>query len=121
MERLRYGIGTGELVSSTQFTSSFGECSLFGDRGRELELYFYVNYHSIKIDASRGNGEFLKGLTALLSCNKEASGRLGKYMQSHFETIFSNEDELIKDVKQLYLNFHKKILADQREFTSCIF
>lgn len=121
MERLRYGIGTGELVSSSQFTSSFGECSLVGDRGKEIEMYFYVNYNSIKIDASRGNGEFLKGLITLLSCNEEACRRLSKYIQGDFEKFFTIEDEKTKDAKELYSNFRKKMLVDRREFMSCIF
>lgn len=121
MERLRYGIGTGELISSTQFTSSFGECSLMGDREKEIERYFYINYNSIKTDASRGRGEFLDGLASLLSCNEEAGKRLSKYMQGDFEKIFNAEDEKIKDAKELYSNFRKKMLVDRREYMSCIF
>lgn len=121
LDRHSFFNGNAELISSTQLTSSFGECSLMGDREKEIELYFYVNYNSIKTDASRGKGEYLDGLMSLLSCNEEAGKRLSKYMQGDFEKIFIAEEEKIKDAKELYSNFRKKMLIDRREFMSCIF
>lgn len=117
----RYFKGNAELISSTQLTSSFGECSLMGDREKEIERYFYINYNSIKTDASKGKGEYSDGLMSLFSCNEEAGKRLSKYMQVDFEKIFNTEDEKIKDAKELYSNFRQKMLVDRREFLSCIF
>lgn len=92
-----------------------------GDREKEIERYFYINYNSIKTDSSRGSGEFLDGLTSLLSCNEEARSRLSKYMQGNFEKVFNIEDERIIEAKELYSNFKKKILIDRKDFRSCIF
>lgn len=120
LERYNFN-ATDIMISSTKSTSSYGECSLVGDRTKEIEQYFFINYNLIKIDTSRGNGEFIKGFTELLSCNEEARGRLTKFMRTNFGLIFTIDDEKINDSKLLYTSFQNKLAIDRREILSCIF
>lgn len=119
-ERYRPSVFMGAIVSLSQSVSSTGECALFFDRAKEIEHYFIANYESLKVDASRGSGEYLHGLTSLFSCNDEGAKRIYKHVQSNFSILFDLDNAGKVDGKILYGKFRQNLLNNKRDFSYCV-
>ena len=58
----RYFWGASGLVSTSQFSSSTGECAAFGMNEEARQQYYALNFDQIKSDAARGEGDWMKTL-----------------------------------------------------------
>jgi len=77
-------------VSTSQFLSSWGECSFLE---QEKVVFFLENFDKIRQDSTKGNGEYLLAYSKLSGCNAEEGTRVMASAQRNYETLFvKNED-----------------------------
>ncbi len=101
-----HGSPTGFIITSTsttQFSSSFRECSMIGiyqnDEKKE-EKYIKKNFDQIKMAASMGDGEVLDSLYGLSRCKTWCQKDLFKnYLKTNYSTLFLSKNILINNLK----------------------
>jgi hypothetical protein len=66
------GVSTNGVTGSTQFTSSFGECAMFGYRsaGRR-DAFIASNWDSLREEIALGDGDHLAALADLSGCSPD--------------------------------------------------
>jgi hypothetical protein len=92
------GIGNayfgGQLTSTTQFSSSWGPCTMIGAAPLEQRRLFIAStIDSIKLDSARGGGEYLTTMASLYGCDKNGALDFGPIVQRHYLEIFGEEGE----------------------------
>jgi len=95
------------------FGITFGTSNCEKEGALFTEAYIHANRASLETDASRGTGETLERLSALIGC-KDAS-LFGSKMQENFEGIFVQNDDA-KEVEHAIL---RTIEADSELAQSC--
>lgn len=80
-------ITQGPLMTS-QSVSSTGSCRGIDFRNQYKLNYFAKNFENIKIDSSKGNGEYLSGLNLVLECGSENQSLFFEIFKSNFRRIF---------------------------------
>ncbi len=86
------------FISSTQYSSSFGECAMFGfhDMEKERQYYIAVNTADIKRDIAFGKGTHIDALSKLSGCTAGSAGLLGSALKSKFSQIQDLENDSYK-------------------------
>lgn len=81
-----------------QFSSSLGECSALSARESDKLEFLKENYHSLRIDSSRGEGEYLNSFISLYACDKDKLPKVKKMFQTNHQLFFQQEEnpKLIK-------------------------
>ena len=108
------GLGGGWFTSSTQWTSSFGKCSMMGLSPFERpKVFVAMNIDKLSVDSSKGNGEYLASFSKLASCDTHTSQKLpdrlqnnlkqiyGVDLQSSAEEVYNRISELVRTDKEL--------------------
>lgn len=73
-------------VSSSQFLSSWGECSMVGEVEKVRKTFIAQNLNYLQQDMAKGNGEYLAAYARLHDCNQKGMALFGKSMkQKYFE------------------------------------
>lgn len=109
----------GTMLSTTQATSSFGECSLLRKPGNTRLEFVKSNYEPLKIDIAKGNGEYLLAYSDLLLCNDESSLELRKKFKENYAKIFSDQSNV--DHTIAYIEMDKIITDNSRIRVGCYF
>ena len=83
------GVSTGESTSSTEFSSSYGDCDYFGLNQRQIqrEAFIAENLPELKRDIARGRGERLDILAYYSACNASATGQLAGALRSNYADL----------------------------------
>ncbi len=73
-------------VSSSQFLSSWGECSLVGEVEKVRKTFIAQNLNYLQQDMAKGSGEYLAAYARLHDCSEEGTALFGKTMKlKYFE------------------------------------
>ena len=86
------GLGGG-LISTTQFVSSWGGCSMFGQIESDKKVFLTDNLDKIRDDSAKGNGEYLLAYSKLAGCNSEKGGLFMTSVQKKYEDLFAKSSE----------------------------
>lgn len=79
------------IVSPQTSAISSGTSGCFEDSGAMAQLnYIETNKEALKIEAARGNGETLQGLSTLMGC--QDAGAFNSEVKANYQSIFSNEN-----------------------------
>jgi hypothetical protein len=90
------GLGGGWFTSTTQWSSSWGACSMVGASDFSKKTYFANNFDSIKLNAVTGRGEYLATLETILDC------KLSVPLKKNYQSIFDGPPkESYKKLKSL--------------------
>lgn len=79
------GVSTNNVTGSTQFTSSFGECAMFGYQSTDRrDAFIASNWDSLREEIALGDGDHLAALADLSGCSPEfydvyVDGLRGRY------------------------------------------
>lgn len=99
------GITTGQTQSATQFSSTYGDCSIWASNDRWMRREFYIaeNMGNIRSDVAKGDGEYLDTFLFLTGCPAEAKGQFSNLLHRQYSSLFNNEEYwgLGSDVDQL--------------------
>jgi hypothetical protein len=89
------GITTGTLISTSQFSSSYGECALWAANLKWLkrEKYIAENYNKLKLDSARGAGEYADSLLYLSGCSANVKSDFNKLLKNNFNVLFKDQKE----------------------------
>ncbi len=84
---------TNNIYGTQTFAMSSGTlgCNVDGTIVSHASLYVDSNMDQIAVDMSRGQGEALDALAAVLGVQKEDQAVFRQVMQQNFSTIFSSE------------------------------
>lgn len=90
----------------------------FVNNEREQRQFEYVvgNYKDISVQAARGHGESLVGLSMLMGCGEESEGALQKTLKSNYGQFFPESNA---DPVQLYKELKQVIKSDELLAQSC--
>lgn len=79
------------IVSPQTSAITSGTSGCFEDSGAMAQLnYIETNKEALKVDAARGSGETLNGLSTLLNCSDSAA--FGNEIKANYNSIFINEN-----------------------------
>jgi len=101
----KYGFLLDSLVSGTQFTSSFGDCSAIATK-EFARTYIVDNELNLKQEIAIGTGEYLLAMDEVLNCPPSIHANLNLYLQRKTPLILklSNEQffqEINKTAEQI--------------------
>lgn len=105
------GSGVGRVVSSAQFTSSWGPCSMFGMMKRDQDKMFIVhNLDKMIIDSSRGSGEYLQAYAMASGCEKTTINHFERQTKTNFEGIYGKD--AAHSPQEVYESLSRLIVKD---------
>lgn len=84
--------GSNFSTSSSQFTTSTGDCAMIGQVEHDQKVFLALNLDKIKIDAARGGGEYLEAYTQVAQMSKLDLQNYFAKVQRNYSFIFQNED-----------------------------
>lgn len=90
--------------STTSYFSSFGPCSMYGQADGMRAAFVDESLAPLKMDASRGKGQYLNALAELSGCPSDQYAKFSSAMQTHFEKVFpdkSDSKSIITQVDQV--------------------
>lgn len=92
--------GIDFTTSTSQWSSSSGDCSMIGEKSHDEKVFFAQNFEEIKIDVARGGGEYLSAFNSYSSCQGQ-----DRELQSNYENIFVHDMESsFKNLKKFSCN-----------------
>lgn len=97
-------LGEGWITSTTQYSSSFNECSMLGEAGHDRKVFIAQNFDKLQVDIARGNGEYLQTLAELYSCPEDNYSTFGHELKSHYEIIFNQSHKNKSTLDDFILN-----------------
>lgn len=102
------GVSTKSSQSSTQFSSSWGPCSLLasGEEMRHLrERYYAQNKDDFLKELSQGHGEHLAVMAFFGRCDREKQNLFNEFMQSNYAELIEEvqDDKKFMDKFDQYL------------------
>lgn len=74
-------------VSSSQFLSSWGECSMVGEVEKVRRTFIAQNLMYLQQDMAKGRGEYLSAYARLHECNEEGMSLFGRSMKEKYFEI----------------------------------
>ena len=116
--KCRHNVGApglaGMTSSTTQFTSSWGACSMLG-MTEQRKLFVASNIENLKTDAARGEGEYLNTLASLYGCDQISAHYLSNLLKTNYGKIFGNDnpESISADIDSL-------VLSNQELVAMCI-
>lgn len=102
-------------VSMTSGTSGCSEHDLVKNEKRSIH-FLEANFDHLRMDAAKGQGEFLAAFSETLNCDWQSLGRLGDTAQKNYGYIFSNSQNDSVGTLQRFRNI---IFADKQLKNSC--
>lgn len=101
--------GIPGITSTTQFTSSWGECRMIGQIDNDQKVFIAQTWNQLQIDSSKGNGEYINAFAVLSGCNENGAIVLKHEMQKNFQQIYGKEldssvEETHQEIKKLFIN-----------------
>lgn len=95
------------VITTTQFTSSWGECRMIGQVDNDQKVFMAQAWNQLQIDTAKGNGEYLNAFATLSVCNQAGAGVLKNEMQKNFQQIYGNEldnsvEEAHEQIKNIF-------------------
>lgn len=89
------GITTGQSESSTQFSSTYGDCSIWANNDQWLRRESYVaeNMGSLRNDAARGEGEYLDSFMFLSGCPATSKSQFSKLLHENYSVLFNSDED----------------------------
>ena len=109
---------TTMMPSTTSYFSSIGPCSMYGEyQGANRVSFIEDTLPSIRVDAARGEGEYLKTLAVLTGCPAEQHGKVASVMHSQFATVFASADD--KDAAAQVARIDSALKSDAGLKKSC--
>ena len=106
------GGGASALTSSTQFTSSWGPCSIFGmNMNDEIKLFVAQNTDKLRLNSSQGGGEYLTSFSKLASCDAYTSQKLPDRLQNNLKQIYG--DDLQSSAEEVYNRISELVRTDK--------
>ncbi|MFT6069644.1 MAG: hypothetical protein ACJAT2_001575 [Bacteriovoracaceae bacterium] len=112
MGALKKGGSWGWLTSSSQFLSSWGQCSMIGLAPQERPKFFVAqNVDKLIIDSAKGEGEYLASFSKLASCDAYTSQKLPDRLQNNLKQIYG--DDLQNDAQEVYKRISELVRADK--------
>jgi hypothetical protein len=115
-EASNYGLGGG-FISTTQFISSWGKCSIFSNSFEEEKKTFFTNnFEKIRTNSSQGDGEYLSAYFDLIGCRVEGRESMSSTLQKNYNEIFGKENEIqvIESFNRLEKLMKQEILIFRR-------
>ena len=111
------GVTTGHWTSSSQYTSSWGECAAVDIEIAQQfrDQYIDQNLHEIKKQVAAGTGYHVEALAVLSGCKGPGSSAWGQTLQRHTGDFYDTDsgrefrsilDAIIKDNPQLSAECH---------------
>ena len=88
------GVSTGVVMSSSQYSSSWGECSMIDQMISKnmRDGYIEQNLPEIKQQVAMGQGYHLASLAVLSGCTGAQQATLGKELQSHVDELYDSKN-----------------------------
>lgn len=105
------------LFSTTQFSSSWGRCSMIGSNDEKKKIFIAMNEVDFKNDSARGGGEYLSAYARLSGCNKEAEEIFTKLLQKNYVDIYGMNNE--KSPEAIYESIERIMYSDSMARNSC--
>lgn len=93
--------GARTFLSTSQFTSSTGACSLIGKAERDAKIFIAHNREKLAQDFAKGSGEYARAFARIYNCNAESQYRIIQNINENFSYYIE-----LKDDEQIY-NFLK--------------
>ena len=113
----KYPVGIDVFILSSQFSSSWGGCSMLGDVVHDKKLFIAYNLDHLRSDSARGAGEYLSAYSYLSGCSETASQKLIKLLRSNFTQVFGQQLEY--PPKQAYEQIEQLIFDDPELRIGC--
>jgi len=104
----------GLLLSSVQFTSSWGDCAAFG-MVEKKKKFIAENLDRLKIDSANGKGEYLDALAYLSGCPESSLKPFSAALQANYPGVF----EGIQTPKGISIRMDRVIQNDLSLAQSC--
>lgn len=104
--------GGGYIISSSQFTTSTGDCAMIGDVVHSRRVFVAYNLDKIQIDAARGAGEYLSVMASLYSCKNNDQESFSNLMQENYRQIFSplnSAERSLEKIDEVLISSKSKI------------
>jgi hypothetical protein len=88
------GVSTGEMISSSQYTSSWGECAMIDQviAMNMREDYIDQNLGEIKKEIAQGTGYHIDSLANLSGCSDAAAVTWAEALQAHTGEFYDSAD-----------------------------
>lgn len=107
------------MISSTQFTSSWGSCSALKTREDERQHFVAINFENLKIDLARGQGGFIDSYARLYNCTENDTVELKNILRNNYKNIFGPTLEL--NSEEFYLKANTLLKNNYHFIESCKF
>ena len=93
----------GQLFAITSGTSNCTDAPADGGSAEEAQLRYFieVNRVSLASDISRGQGESIEHLSAILKCD---SKQVGTTLKKNYESIYKNDNLTVQEIQSSILN-----------------
>lgn len=98
-------------ISISQFITSFGDCSAFGESKSERFSFFANNFEHLRSDAARGDGEYLQGASKLLGCDENGHQIFSNLLKANYSKIFLGDQ--LKNVEDQFEEMESLIFTSQ--------
>lgn len=87
------GASTRRFLSTSQFSSSFGDCSLMAQREirEERDHYIAINLDELKKEMALGRGLHLETLASYSLCDVDANQELATQLQKNFRSMVDGD------------------------------
>nr|BDT28446.1 hypothetical protein BHI3_19120 [Bacteriovorax sp. HI3] len=106
----------GVSTSAGQFTSSTGGCSMIGQTAYDKKVFLVNNSDPLRIDISRGNGEYLDAYAIISGCDLKTREYLPVLLQKNYVEIWGEEE---KETKAVYDSLEKIMNNDSKIKSGC--
>lgn len=92
-----------QTFDMTSGTSNCGEAPAGGGSSEEAQIRYFIEVNRISLasDISRGQGETIEHLSALLGCNSE---KVGSKLKKNYEQIFKSDNLSTKEIESSIFN-----------------
>jgi hypothetical protein len=74
-------------ISSSQFMSSWGECSMVGEIQNVRRTFIAQNLPYLMQDIAKGSGEYLSAYARLHDCNTAGNSQYGRVMKQQYAEL----------------------------------
>lgn len=111
-------INGSALISSTQFTTSWGDCAMIGMASHDKKVFLAHNIEELKTDSARGGGEYLSAYATLSRCTPSSASELSKSIQLNFSLIYGKD--ISKTPEAVYEAMERMIQTDPVLALGCV-
>lgn len=106
----------GVFISSSSFTTSTGDCAMFGSIKEKKQHFIAFNSEQLKVDIARGGGEYLEAYAELSGC-RDSAQLMSQRLQKSFQDIYGDHEG--EDNLSTFNNIESLIKSDANLKTNC--